>query len=85
MVGIGKVKETLIHVVEPPILEICGNDQKKVFEIDKDGKVFWLKNGKYTQAKMDIDLALAFMVVILSQLGYSYEALIEKIREGGKI
>ena len=42
-------------------------------------------DGKFIQAKIDTDLALAFMVAILSTTDYSYEALVEKIRNGGKI
>ncbi len=90
MVRIGKVKKTKLHVTEPSILEIVGKDEKKVFEIDKDGKVFWLKGGKFVQAKMDTDLSLAFMVAITTRLGYlkpgmSYKSVIEKLKTGERI
>ncbi len=71
----------IIKVAEPSFLEIAGKDQKKVFEIDKDGKVLWLKNGKLAQAKIDKDLALAFIVALCEGLGMSYERVIEKIKE----
>lgn len=64
------------------ILEITNKDNKKIFEIDEGGKVFWLKNGKFTQAKIDKNLSLAFMVAICEGLGISYGRVIQKIREG---
>ncbi len=84
MVGIGKVKKTTLHIEEPSFLEIVGKAEDKVFEVDKDGKVFWLKDGKFTQAKMDTDLALAFMVAVMATSGFEYPALIKKIRESGE-
>ncbi len=86
MVGIKCVKKTELHIdlglKEPATLEIVGKDLKKVFEIDKDGRVFWLKDGKLTQAKMDKDLSLAFMASVLGTSGFEFPELMEKIRKG---
>ena len=73
---------------EPATLEIVGKDLKKIFEIDKDGKVFWLRNGKLTRAKTDTDLSLAFAVAVIAGAGYGYydnfiyKSAIERIKAG---
>lgn len=39
---------------------------KEVMRINKDGSVYWLKNGEMVKAEIDTDLALAFQTVIES-------------------
>ncbi len=39
-------------------------DGREIFKIDKDGHVFWLKDGRLTKAKTDKDLGKALVRAI---------------------
>jgi len=66
---------------EAPAIYIKNKEQKEIFRFETDGKVFWLKNGKMVQAKIDKELAQAFEYCVIQMSGFSASKLIKKIRE----
>lgn len=63
---------------DEPAIKIF-NDNRDLMHIKNDGKVFWRKNGKMTQAKMDSELALAFAYTVTELAKMSPEGVIREI------
>ena len=57
------------------------SEQEEVFRVENDGKVFWKKDGKFRQAKIDSELAQAFACVVIKLAGLDYKKLIDKIKK----
>lgn len=64
-----------------PAIMIEDSSAEELFRIENDGRVFWLKDGKTVQAKIDKDLGQAFAYVITKMGGYVLLDLIKEIKK----
>ena len=69
----------------PDSLISIKGDNKEIMRLENNGRVFWLKDGKMTQAKIDKDLAQAFKYVIAKITnGLDEKKIIEDILKNNK-
>ena len=72
------VLENVIPIV-PSALSIRDDSKQEIFKIKYDGTVFWMCDGRLTEAKCDKDLSQAFSICVLSLAGFSCAEIVKKI------